>query len=173
MVLATLHPNKGQLFVCKALSKYKPSVEINLIGTGKLEYIQKIKAAIKLNPNIQLINELNKTVYNLYRTMDFVIVPSYKEALSYVALESLAEEIPVLASKTGGLCEIIENNFNGLFFETGNAASFQSKLTKMIKNVDSYKQNLKSEPFLTKNPHFKMDSMLKNLSTIYNKLMNK
>ena len=173
MVLATLHPNKGQLFLCEALSEHKLLVEIELIGTGKLEYIKKIKSAIKSNPNIRLINELSKTVSNLYRNIDFVIIPSYKEALSYVALESLTERVPVLASRTGGLCEIIEDEFNGLFFEAGNAKSLQQSLTKMIENWDTYKKNLNSEPFLIKNPQFRMDTMLKNLSLIYKKLMNK
>ena len=53
----------------------------------------------------------------LYQQARVVVLPSIYEAFGMTALEALACQRPVVASRTGGLPEIIEHNVNGLLFE--------------------------------------------------------
>lgn len=173
LILATIHPNKGQLFVCRALENHDPQVEINLVGTGNKEHVEELSHKIAKNPNIRFLNQLSRTADQFYNEADFVIVPSYREALSYVAMEGLALEIPVLASRTGGLCEIIDEGINGLFFEPGNIDSFKKSLQQMRLNFQTYKQNLQAKPFLSTRPYFRIETMLKNVKSLYLQILEK
>lgn len=50
----------------------------------------------------------------LYSIADLAVVPSIYEACPYSAIEAMAFGVPVVASNTGGLSEIIEDRKNGI-----------------------------------------------------------
>lgn len=67
-----------------------------------------------------LDNVLGSDMPTVYTMADAVVVPStYKEAFGLVALESIACGRPVIASRIGGLPEIIDSNC-GILVEAGN-----------------------------------------------------
>lgn len=64
-------------------------------------------------------------VENLMSAMDAVAIPSlWAEAFPYAALEALSLGVPVIASKIGGLPELVRDGVNGLLFEAGNIEGF-------------------------------------------------
>ena len=64
-----------------------------------------------------------------YAASDLSIVPSRNlEGFGLVALESLASGVPVLASKCGGLEEIVEKWNNKFLFDVGNYMQISEKL---------------------------------------------
>ena len=167
IVLATIHPNKGQIFVCKALENYQSKVTIEFIGTGTEENTKKLVKLTRKIPYVNLNNEIIQTIQKKLSKTDFVIIPSFKEALSYVAIESLSLGVPVLASRTGGLPEVITEGFNGYFFTPGNITSFQKGIEKMVSEYNTLKQNLVMQPFLANNKQFKEKQMLEKIHQLY------
>jgi len=170
IILATIHPNKGQIFVCEALKNYRSKVAIEFIGTGTQENTMNLLKLSQELPDVQLNNNIASNIETLISQTDFVIIPSFKEALSYVAIESLSLGVPVLASKTGGLTEVVKEGFYGYFFLPGNHISFQKGLEKMVSESETLRQNLIKEPFLQVNEHFTEKSMLKKVHKLYVKL---
>ncbi|HWP43308.1 MAG TPA: glycosyltransferase family 4 protein [Blastocatellia bacterium] len=69
---------------------------------------------------------------------DFVVIPSMvlpdgrTEGTPVVCLESLAAGRPVIASRAGGLAEIIEDGYNGLLFDPGDSEALASAIRKLI-----------------------------------------
>jgi len=62
-----------------------------------------------------------------------LVVPSvWPEPLSLTMLEGMAAGLPVIASRTGGTPEAIQDNQNGLLFDTGDI----NQLTKAIDTLD-------------------------------------
>jgi glycosyltransferase involved in cell wall biosynthesis len=173
-VFATIHPNKGQEFIIKALDNHSISTELILVGTGQKNHEQAITDLISKRDDSK-IQHINKTMDldEFWKQAKFIIIPSFKEALSYVAMESLSRGIPVLASKTGGLTEVITNNLDGLFFEPGNASDFVTKFKTMEKDWETLNQNLKKCPLLKRKPKFQLKQMTNSIGKLYENIIRK
>jgi glycosyltransferase involved in cell wall biosynthesis len=52
-----------------------------------------------------------------YRAADLFLFPSTTETFGLVALEAMACGAPVIAAKTGGVLDIVQDGINGLFFD--------------------------------------------------------
>jgi len=67
-------------------------------------------------------------------TLDALVVPSiWPENSPFVALEAIAAGVPVVASRIGGLPEIVRDGVNGRLFEPGSAAD----LTRVLGELTS------------------------------------
>lgn len=69
----------------------------------------------------------------LYAEADLCVVPSvWDEPWGLVALEAMAAERPVCASRAGGLAEIVVDGETGLLFERGNAGALAAALARLL-----------------------------------------
>ncbi|MFZ4589606.1 MAG: glycosyltransferase family 4 protein [Ignavibacteria bacterium] len=120
-----------------------------IIGEGG-EYESLNILAEKYKINIEFVKpqfELN----TYYSKCDICIIPSRQEGLSFVALEAGMFSIPVIASNTGGLKEIIQHEETGLLFEAGNYKD-------LLKAILRYKDNRKQASILGENLNRKIVS---------------
>lgn len=175
-VFATIHPNKGQEFIADSLIKYQPGIKTPLFfkGVGAGKYEKSLQEKLSKLPNFQI--QWEKVVGDLeadWAQTAFTIVPSFKEALSYVAIESLHRGIPVLASKTGGLAEVLREGIDGLYFEPGNEKDFCEKLLEMEVRNKEFSEALLQKPFLENRPEFKLEKMLESTEAVYLDLLNR
>ena len=70
----------------------------------------------------------------LWERMDqaqLLVVPSRREGLGLIALEAIARGRPVLASRTGGLPEVVVDGVDGLLVEPEDALAFAAALRKL------------------------------------------
>lgn len=158
--------NKGQLFFLNVLEKFLRSNEmvakdiaVFIVGDGP--QTQEVKMAIrqkKLEKTVALTGPLpNAVIQKLMKQVQLVVVPSFREGLSFAMLEALRAKCVVLASRTGGIPEIITENKTGFLFEPGNPDDCLRQLsfvyshrneamtdTKAINEVVQLKLSLKS-----------------------------
>lgn len=74
---------------------------------------------------------------DLYREMDIAAAPStWIEPFGITALESMACEIPVVASRIGGLAQTTVDETTGLLVEPGNAHALADALRRLIENPE-------------------------------------
>ena len=67
--------------------------------------------------------------------LDCVVVPSlWHENTPFTALEALHFGLPVIASRLGGLSEIVRDGHNGLLFEAGDAAQLTKALERLSRS---------------------------------------
>lgn len=87
-----------------------------LIGDSTLGHSIKIKPA----PNIHQVGWVKNDLIDSYiRSCDAVILPSRWEAFGLVALEAMRNGRAVLASRVGGLPELVIDRVNGVLFQPG------------------------------------------------------
>ena len=81
------------------------------------------------------LNKFNQNVANLYKISDVVVIPSIAdESFGYVYPEASLFKKPVIASKIGGLKEIISNNYDGYLVSVDNYRRFSISILKLINN---------------------------------------
>ena len=64
--------------------------------------------------------------------IDIFVLPSTKEGLPYVILEALNAERPVIATKVGGIPDIIKNGENGLLVPAKSPTALASALKELL-----------------------------------------
>lgn len=72
-----------------------------------------------LQPKIKMLGKIpRRQLAMLYQVADIAVVPSIYEPFGYAAAEAMAAGVPVIASNTGGLAEIITHGETGLLVPT-------------------------------------------------------
>jgi glycosyltransferase involved in cell wall biosynthesis len=106
---------KGHIYVIKALSKLKIrgySHNYYLIGGGSGVKLKKAAAKYKVDELIHFIGPVpHDRIFDYLKEMDIYIQPSDAESHGRVILEAEALAIPVIGSSTGGIPEIVDNNY--------------------------------------------------------------
>ena len=137
--LSRLHHVKGLdvlISAVKILKKNCKSFEILIGGGGKgkdvlerLVYTQNISDICKFVDNV---SEKSNYLENL----DIFVSPSRKEAFGINLCEAMERSLPVVASKVGGIPEVVEDKRSGLLFDAENAEKLAEKLEILIKDLD-------------------------------------
>lgn len=70
----------------------------------------------------------------IYRRADLVVIPSLYEPFGIVALEAMAAGLPLVASNTGGLAEIISQGQDGILVPPGDDEALAAAITSLLEN---------------------------------------
>lgn len=72
-------------------------------------------------------------VENVYQTADIVVVPSrWQEPLGLINLEAGACRKPVVATRVGGIPEVVEEGVNGFLVEPGDVTALAQRVTTLM-----------------------------------------
>lgn len=87
----------------------------------------------ELPKNISVIERLNNDfdLANLYRSADLLIFPSRLEGFGLVVLEALACGLPVVATDSGALGEIVQNGISGFLCPQDDVEAFVGAVRKI------------------------------------------
>lgn len=139
-----LHPIKGTdvlLRAAKLLTDEYQHIHFLVAGFGDAKYTQYVKLFIEEN-------KLEKTVHllgfvedmdNFYSAVDVNLLPSYSESFPYALLEGGIRQLPTVASKAGGIVEMIQPEFSGLLFEVGDESGLAKSLLRYYHNAEEAK----------------------------------
>lgn len=112
---------KGFDLVIKALNSL-PNFSYKIVGDGPyLETLKKMAKEMGLEDRVYFLGEKNQEeIAELLNKSNVFILPSIGlEAFGIVILEAMACGLPVVASRNGGIVDIIEDGVNGYLFEIG------------------------------------------------------
>jgi len=72
---------------------------------------------------------------------DLLLLPSQAESFGLTALEAMACEVPVIATRVGGIPEVVEDGGCGYLFEVGDVAAMAETADRLLNN-DSERERL-------------------------------
>lgn len=115
LFLGRFDPQKGLDLLLKAWSDQRlADIHLWVIGDATLVGAAQVSEL----PNVHLLGWIPNSQINTYiKSVDAVIMPSRWEAFGLVALEAMRNGKPVIASRVGGLKELIIEGANGLFID--------------------------------------------------------
>jgi glycosyltransferase involved in cell wall biosynthesis len=131
---------KGIVFVFLALKeivKEIPSVKLMVIGIED-KYQEQMSSTInrlQIQKNVILVGRVpNSEMPQYYASSDVVVLPSLHENFPVVALEAISSGKPVIASRVGGIPELISNNENGILVSPGDIEQMVEALFRLLEN---------------------------------------
>lgn len=92
---------------------------------------QNLTSVYKNNKKINFLG-YKENIINYIQNSDCIVLPSYREGLPRVILESLLLERPVIATNVPGCNRIIKNNFNGILCKAKSSNSLKNAMDKFI-----------------------------------------
>lgn len=118
---------KGIDFLCQQIpSLPKDKYEFFFAGPGETTYTAKFKKRDSGMP-VHWLGFMQSA--ELFQKIDLLIVPSiWQEPFGRVIVEAFSAGIPVLASKVGGIPEIVDEYATGFLFDPQQPGSFQRTL---------------------------------------------
>jgi 1,4-alpha-glucan branching enzyme len=127
---------KGVDLLVKAFSKLnKPDLKLIIEGSGEeLENVKNIAKKLGIDRKVIFTNGKLSTEEKIsaMKGAIFGVIPSRIEPFGIVSLEFMATGTPFIASKTGGLSDLLKDNETCLFFENGNIEDLASKMEILL-----------------------------------------
>lgn len=114
-----------------------PSAQLWIAGDGKEDYKKYLKTKASCDPRIVFMGRVKPSEF--YPKIDILVVPSiWHEPQGMVIPEAFAFGKPVIASKRGGIPEMINDGENGLLFDPDSVSELISCIHRVY-----YDQNLR------------------------------
>ena len=171
--LGRLSKEKGILNLIEAIGDI-PNAKLLIAGDGpERERIEAYISEHKLDGRITLLGYQNQDSIHKYITNSrFVVIPSIcNENCPYSVLEAMEIGKPIVASRIGGIPELIADGENGYLYKADDINELKEKLTLLLdddEKVNSFAQ--KSRELYES--YYSPDSYYNELIKIYNKVMS-
>ena len=138
-VPGTLRPVKGHRFFLNAvglLLRQNPDIHIAISGGGQPDHVCRMH---ELANNLEGAERIHFTGWmedmrKFYRACDICCVTSVSETFGRVVIEAFASGVPVIATKVGGMVEIIEEGETGFLVPYGNEQALQQRIGELLSN---------------------------------------
>lgn len=143
--LGRLYPDKGWDFTLdafKTLSHKLDLTKVAIIVVGDGPMRESIATELNaLAPHVHLLGRVSpEKVPALLINCDLHVTTSEKETRGLTILEAFAAGIPVIAPRSGGVVENIQDGSNGYLYTPGDRTDFINKLKILVENSDLRQQ---------------------------------
>ncbi len=134
-LIARLRPEKGHLTLFEAANVVArsdgPPIHIIVAGDGPERSKLEIAARSFANIHAHFVGN-QEDVAPWFASGDIAVVPSYLEPFGLVAIEAMSIGMPVIASRVGGLAEIIDDRVDGLLVPPGDVSALAGALDDLF-----------------------------------------
>ena len=171
--LGRLSKEKGILNLIEAIGDI-PNAKLLIAGDGpERERIEAYISEHKLDGRITLLGYQNQDSIHKYITNSrFVVIPSIcNENCPYSVLEAMEIGKPIVASRIGGIPELIADGENGYLYKADDINELKKKLTLLLDDDEKVNGFAQKSRELYES-YYSPDSYYNELIKIYNKVMS-
>jgi glycosyltransferase involved in cell wall biosynthesis len=127
-----LTPTKGILELVRQMGNWQSGqCELLVAGKGAAAYEAMLRA--EAPKNVRFLGFVDPD--EVYRAIDLLVVPSlWEEPLGTTVLEAYMQGVPVIASRRGGLPEMVDEGRTGLLYEPLEPAGLRQAVEVFLRN---------------------------------------
>jgi len=139
LTVGRIEKQKGYHLLLKILPDILKNHDVKLVIVGTGSYLPNLKKmAVKLDISDKVIftgKVSDNDLLKYYNLADIFAFPTLRmEGLPLVILEAMACEIPVVASRIGGIPTVIENGRDGFLIEPSNLKELKDKILMLLED---------------------------------------
>jgi glycosyltransferase involved in cell wall biosynthesis len=171
--LGRMIPHKGVEWLLRAAARVRSDVRFDLAGTGNQEGDYRALArSLGLDHRVQFHGWLDGgAIESLLRGARALIFPSlWHEPAGLVALEAMVAGRAVIASRAGGIPEMVTAGVSGLLVEPGDDAALAAEIDRLAADWDLAKR-LGEAGRAAAARHHSLDAHLDRLTALYARLV--
>lgn len=155
----------------KRLKSESENIHFLIIGDGKLRY--ELQQLIDENGLGELVTMtgFRKDVPEILRELHIFLMTSKTEGLGTTVIDALHNSVPVVATRGGGIPELIRDGKDGFLNDVGDADDLAASVKKLLKSESLYQEF--SENAKQRSMNFSAEKMGEGVLDIYRKVMVK
>ena len=164
--------DKGYQILETAILEFQNHSDLKFIIVGDGDYLEEMRTKLKTQIERKQVFLLGSRddIQHILNDCDIFILPTLHETLSLALLEASVEGLALIASNTGGVPEIVENNYNGLLVPPGSMIDLVNAIDKLTN--DNILRNQLGENAQTKiKQYFSNKKIEKQIDDIYSKML--
>ena len=175
LFVGRLDPVKGVHYLLRAMQivcKVLPDAKLILVGDGEdRENLEYLTNSLGIRESVNFAGRIpHEKIPDYLDQADIFVLPSLSEGLPIVILEAMACGLPIVATRVGGIPDIIEEDVNGYLVESRDFQGLADKIIFLLEN-----QPLKHR--ISKNNRIKVQeydwkNVIKQLEGIYFEINN-
>jgi glycosyltransferase involved in cell wall biosynthesis len=128
---------KGTEYLIRAMKRITaayPDARLQLVGDGPLrKNLEGLVVDLGLSGAISFAGQKSHSeIAAVYSASDIVVLPSLSEGLPMALLEAMASGRPVVATRVGGIPELVDPGRNGYLVAPGSADEIADKLLELL-----------------------------------------
>lgn len=125
---------KGVNVLLEAARRLDDDVHLVIVGDGPE------RAALEQRTRLHGLGERvsftgfldHQDIPRLLAHADILVLPSFYEELGSILIEAMESALPVVASRTGGIPEVVSHGVNGLLVEPGDAGELAAAMARIL-----------------------------------------
>jgi glycosyltransferase involved in cell wall biosynthesis len=138
-IVARLAPIKAHNLFLEAASmvaQARPRSRFVVVGDGECRSVLEIVARrLGLAEGVQFLG-WRRDLERIYADLDLVVLSSRNEGSPVSVIEAMAAARPVVATRVGGVPDLVENGVSGLLVEPGDAAGLAQAMLTVLADPD-------------------------------------
>lgn len=168
--IAILTPVKGISYLIRAMRRIHDA-ELVIIGNGpERKKLESLSLNLKLNDRVSFLGWVNhgSRFWNCLQKSTVFVLPSISEGLPRALIEAMACGLPVIATKVGGIPEVIKDGVNGFLVPPQNEEALAEAIEKVLNDVNfqksaSYKNKKVAKDYVLLTVGYRIYDYLKKL----------
>ena len=170
--IGNLFQRKGHRYLLEAaaqVTRRHPHCHFAVIGSGdQLPELSAMRRSLNLEGRVRLITGVPDAA-RFIPAFDIFALPSLFEGLPVALLEAMALRMPCVASRVGGVPEVIEHGTSGMLIPPRDASGLSSALETLISEPD--RRHFMGEKAQERvSEHYSLDRFLATHESLYTRL---
>ena len=174
-IVSKLWEGKGHATLIEAvkeLTKDIKDVRLVIVGEGYLQdELVKQVARLGLGDRV-LFTGFQMDVSEIIATFDVAVLPSFFEGMGRVILEAMAMAKPVVASRVGGIPDLVEDGRNGFLVQPGDAKALAAAIKRLLIDKELAGE-MGSRGRKMVDEKFSSDIMVRSIDEVYRHLLTR
>jgi glycosyltransferase involved in cell wall biosynthesis len=155
------------------VQQQQPEVRLYIVGQGTLKQnMVELADALKISQAVQFLG-IRRDVANLMRAADGYVMSSAWEGLPMVLLEASASGLPIVATRVGGIPEIVIDGQTGFLVPPQNPPALAQAMLKMMALPTGVRQAMGIQGRIYTQEHYGFDKILDEWEKIYENLIQR
>jgi len=173
-VVSKLWEGKGHAILIKAFKELRKEIKdirLVIVGEGYIyNELRNLVHMLGLKDSV-LFTGFQMDVSEIIATFDVAVLPSFFEGMGRVLLEAMAMEKPVVASRVGGIPDLVEHGVNGLLVSPGDVLELSNAIKTVVKDKKlAHEMAEKGRKRITE--QFSAEAMVQSIEKVYNECLN-
>ncbi len=170
--IGALVPYKGFAHFVEAAARVTRRRECAfvVVGEGELQAeLNRQARELGISDRFRLVG-FRSDIGDILSALDVFVFPTLEEGLGTSILDALLLHRPTVASRVGGIPEVIRDGVNGLLVEPGDSGAIAEAIDRLLSNPEEA-QKLASEGNRTVQGSFSVDAMVEKTIQSYEELL--